>query len=361
MLYDLLVPLADQHTFFNVFRYITFRAAYATVTALVLAFVLGPWVIRKLTALKAGQMIRQEGPEAHYKKAGTPTMGGVLIILSTVIPTVLWADLSEPFIQIILVATLWMGGLGFLDDYLKVVQRRSRGLIAAQKIIGQVLLGIVLGAWLYLQPVHGDYTTLTSVPFFKNRFVDFGWFYVPFIILVVTAATNAVNLTDGLDGLAIGLAAIAAAAFGAFAYIIGRADWSQYLQILYLPGSGELTIYCLALLGAALGFLWFNAHPAQVFMGDTGSLALGGAFGTLAILLKIEFVLVLVGGVFVLEALSVIVQVVSFKLRGRRVFRMSPLHHHFELAGWEEEKVVMRFYILGILFALLAASTLKLR
>ncbi|HUO99980.1 MAG TPA: phospho-N-acetylmuramoyl-pentapeptide-transferase [Gemmatimonadota bacterium] len=361
MLYDLLVPLADQHTFFNVFRYITFRAAYATVTALVLAFLLGPWIIRKLTALKAGQMIRQEGPEAHYKKAGTPTMGGVLIILATVIPTLLWADLGEPFIRIILVATLWMGGLGFLDDYLKVVKRQSRGLIAAQKIIGQVLLGIVLGAWLYLQPVHGEYTTLTSVPFFKNRYIDFGWFYVPFIILVVTAATNAVNLTDGLDGLAIGLAAIAAAAFGAFAYIIGRADWSQYLQILYLPGSGELTIYCLALLGAALGFLWFNAHPAQMFMGDTGSLALGGAFGTLAILLKIEFVLVLVGGVFVLEALSVIVQVVSFRLRGRRVFRMSPLHHHFELSGWEEEKVVMRFYILGILFALLAASTLKLR
>ncbi|CAN5284003.1 phospho-N-acetylmuramoyl-pentapeptide-transferase [soil metagenome] len=361
MLYDLLVPLADQHAFFNVFRYITFRAAYATVTALLLAFVLGPWVIRKLTDLKAGQIIRREGPEAHHKKAGTPTMGGVLIILSTVIPTILWADLSEPFIQIILVATLWMGGLGFLDDYLKVVKRQSKGLIAVQKIIGQVLLGVLLGAWLYLQPLHGEYTTLTSVPFFKNRFVDLGWLYVPFIIFVMIAATNAVNLTDGLDGLAIGLAAIAAAAFGVFAYIIGRADWSQYLQIPYLPGSGELTIYCLALLGAALGFLWFNAHPAQVFMGDTGSLALGGAFGTLAILLKMEFVLVLVGGVFVLETLSVIIQVASFKLRGKRVFKMSPLHHHFELSGWEEEKVVMRFYILGVLFALLAASTLKLR
>lgn len=361
MLYDLLVPLADQHTFFNVFRYITFRAAYATVTALIIAFVLGPWVIRRLQALKAGQMIREEGPERHYQKAGTPTMGGVLIILSTVIPTLLWADLREPFIQIILVATLWMGTLGFLDDYLKVIKRRSRGLIATQKIVGQALFGVILGLWLYLSPMHGEYVTMTSVPFFKELFVNFGWLYIPFIIFVVIASTNAVNLTDGLDGLAIGLAAIAAAAFAAFAYVIGRADWSQYLQILYLPGAGELTIYCLALLGAALGFLWFNAHPAEVFMGDTGSLALGGAFGTLAILLKIEFVLVLVGGVFVLETLSVIIQVGSYKLRGKRVFKMSPLHHHFELSGWEEAKIVMRFYILGLLFALLAASTLKLR
>lgn len=361
MLYHLLVPLADQHAFFNVFRYITFRSAYATVTALLLAFVLGPWVIRKLRDLKAGQMIREEGPQAHQRKAGTPTMGGVLIILAVVLPTVLWADVSEPWIQIVLVATLWMGGLGFLDDYLKVIKRRSKGLIAIQKIVGQALFGVLLGVWLYLDPVHGDFTTVTAVPFFKERFVDFGWFYIPFIIFVVIAATNAVNLTDGLDGLAIGLAGIAAAAFAAFAYVIGRADWSQYLQIVYLPGSGELTVYCAALLGAALGFLWFNAHPAQVFMGDTGSLALGGAFGTLAILLKMEFVLVIVGGVFVIETLSVIVQVISFKWRGKRVFKMSPLHHHFELSGWAEEQIVMRFYILGVLCALLAASTLKLR
>ncbi|MBW3660844.1 MAG: phospho-N-acetylmuramoyl-pentapeptide-transferase [Gemmatimonadetes bacterium] len=361
MLYHLFVPLADEYTFFNLFRYITFRSAYATVTALVLSFVLGPWVIRKLRALKAGQMIRAEGPQSHQRKAGTPTMGGVLILAAVVVPTLLWADLTDRFIQIVLVATLWMGGLGFLDDWLKVVKRRSRGLIAIQKIVGQVLFSVLLGAWLYLDPIHGDYVTMTSVPFFKERFVDFGWFYIPFIIVVVTAATNAVNLTDGLDGLAIGLSGIAAAAFAAFAYVIGRSDWSQYLQILYLPGAGELTIYCLALMGAALGFLWFNAHPAQVFMGDTGSLALGGAFGTLAILLKIEFVLVLVGGVFVLEALSVIIQVVSFKLRGERVFKMSPLHHHFELSGWAEETIVLRFYILGIMFAMLAASTLKLR
>ena len=361
MLYHLLFPFADQHAFFNVFRYITFRSAYATVTALLLAFVLGPWVIRKLRDLKAGQMIREEGPQAHQRKAGTPTMGGVLIIVAIVVPTVLWADISEPWIQMVLVATVWMGVLGFLDDYLKVVKRRSKGLIATQKIVGQALFGVVLGAWLYFEPVHGGMTTMTAVPFFKTRFVDFGWLYIPFIIFVVIAATTAVNLTDGLDGLAIGLAGIAAAAFAAFAYVIGRADWSQYLQIPYLPGSGELTVYCAALLGAALGFLWFNAHPAQVFMGDTGSLALGGAFGTLAILLKMEFVLVIVGGVFVLETLSVIIQVISFKWRGKRVFKMSPLHHHFELSGWAEEQIVMRFYILGVLCALLAASTLKLR
>jgi phospho-N-acetylmuramoyl-pentapeptide-transferase len=288
-------------------------------------------------------------------------MGGVLIILAVVLPTVLWADIREPWVQIVIVATLWMGGLGFLDDYLKVVKRRSKGLIAVQKIVGQALFGVLLGAWLYLQPIHGDYTTMTMVPFFKERFIDFGWLYIPFIIFVVIASTNAVNLTDGLDGLAIGLAGIAAAAFAAFAYVIGRADWSQYLQILYLPGSGELTVYCAALMGAALGFLWFNAHPAQVFMGDTGSLALGGAFGTLAILLKMEFVLVIVGGVFVIETLSVIIQVISFKLRGKRVFKMSPLHHHFELSGWAEPKVIVRFWILSILFALLSLSTLKLR
>jgi phospho-N-acetylmuramoyl-pentapeptide-transferase len=361
VLYELLVPFADEHVFFNVFRYITFRAAYATVTALVLSFVLGPWVIRKLRSLKAGQMIREEGPESHQRKAGTPTMGGVLIITSTVIPTLLWADLKEPFIQMVIVGTLWMGGLGFLDDYLKVVKRRSRGLIATQKIVGQVLFGVILGVWLHLVPQHGIYTTITPMPFFKSVFIDFGWFYIPFIIFVVIASTNAVNLTDGLDGLAIGLSGIAVVAFAAFAYVIGRADWSSYLQILHFAGSGELTVYCAALLGAALGFLWFNAHPAEVFMGDTGSLALGGAFGTLGVLLKMEFVLVLVLGVFVLETLSVIIQVVSFKARGKRVFKMSPLHHHFELSGWAEEKVVLRFYILGILCALIAASTLKLR
>lgn len=361
MLFDFLVPLADYNTFFNVFRYITFRSAYATVTALVLAFVFGPWLITRLRTLGAGQPIRDDGPEHHQKKAGTPTMGGVLVILATVVPTLLWADLSQPFIQIILFATLWMGAVGFADDYLKVVKQRSKGLIAKQKLAGQISLGVILGVWLHYVPVHDGLTTMTSVPFFKERFVDFGWLYIPFIVIVVTATTNAVNFTDGLDGLAIGLSAIAATAFAVFAYVIGRADWSGYLQIPYFAGSGELTVYCAALLGAALGFLWFNAHPAQVIMGDTGSMAIGGAFASLAILLKMEFVLVFVGGVFVLETLSIIIQVASFKLRGKRVFRMSPIHHHFELLGWPEEKIVMRFYILGVLFALLAASTLKLR
>ncbi|MBA2566004.1 MAG: phospho-N-acetylmuramoyl-pentapeptide-transferase [Gemmatimonadetes bacterium] len=361
MLYHLLAPLVGVDTFFNVFRYITFRAAYATVTALLLSFLVGPPIIRKMRELKAGQTIREEGPRSHQSKAGTPTMGGLIILISTVVPTLLWADLSNPFIHLLLLSTIWMGVLGFLDDYLKVVKRKSRGLIARQKLIGQALLGILLGALLYLRPIHGDFVTQTSVPFFKNVFLALGVLYVPFIIFFLTGITNAVNLTDGLDGLAIGLAGIAGFAFAGFSYVAGRADWSSYLQTLYLPGAGELTIYSMSLVGAALGFLWFNAHPAEIFMGDTGSLAVGGAFGTLAILLKAEFLLVIVGGVFVMEAGSVILQVASFKLRGKRIFRMSPIHHHFELLGWNEQKIVTRFYILGILFALLALSTLKIR
>jgi phospho-N-acetylmuramoyl-pentapeptide-transferase len=361
MLYHFFVGLVDVDTFFNVFRYITFRAAYATVTALFLSFLIGPYIIRKLRELKAGQRIREEGPESHQAKAGTPTMGGLMILIATVVPTVLWADLRNPFIHVVLLATIWMGGLGFLDDYLKIVKRKSEGLIGRRKLLGQVLLAILLGYLLQARPIHGEFVTETSVPFLKNVFLELGWFYIPFIVIVLVGSSNAVNLTDGLDGLAIGLTAIAGFAFAGFAYVAGRADWSNYLQILYLPGAGELTIYCMSLVGAALGFLWFNAHPAQIFMGDTGSLALGGAFGTLAILLKSEFLLVIVGGVFVIEAVSVILQVASFRLRGKRIFRMSPIHHHFELAGWDEQKIVVRFYILGILFALLALSTLKIR
>ncbi|MFN2431914.1 MAG: phospho-N-acetylmuramoyl-pentapeptide-transferase [Gemmatimonadota bacterium] len=361
MLYDLLVQLVDVHSFFNVFRYITVRAAYATVTALAISFLVGPFIIRKMRELKAGQTIRREGPERHQAKAGTPTMGGLIILVATIVPTLLWADLTNPYVHVLLLATIWMGVLGFLDDYLKVVHKKSKGLIGRQKLVGQVLLGVVLGVLLHVRPIHGDYVTQTSVPFLKSVFLELGWVYIPFLVFVLTASSNAVNLTDGLDGLAIGLAGIAAFAFAGFAYVAGRADWSSYLQILYLPGAGELTIYCMSLVGAALGFLWFNAHPAEIFMGDTGSLALGGAFGTLAILLKSEFLLVIVGGVFVMEAASVILQVASFRLRGKRIFRMSPLHHHFELAGWDEQKVVARFYILGILFALLALSTLKIR
>jgi phospho-N-acetylmuramoyl-pentapeptide-transferase len=361
MLYHLLVRLVEFDSFFNVFRYITFRAAYATVTALLLSFLIGPWIIRRMRDLKAGQTIRREGPESHQSKAGTPTMGGLIILASTVVPTLLWADLRNPYIHILLISTVWMGVLGFLDDYLKVVKRKSKGLIGRQKLVGQVALGVLLGVLLHLRPIHGAFVTQTSVPFFKNVFLDLGWLYVPFIVLVLVSSSNAVNLTDGLDGLAIGLAGIAGFAFAGFAYVAGRADWSSYLQILYLPGAGELTVYCMSLVGAALGFLWFNAHPAEIFMGDTGSLAMGGAFGTLAILLKAEFLLVIVGGVFVMEAASVILQVASFRLRKKRIFRMSPIHHHFELIGWDEQKIVVRFYILGILFALLALSTLKIR
>ena len=361
MLYHLLVRLVEVDTFFNVFRYLTFRAAYATVTALLLSFLIGPWIIRKMRELKAGQTIREEGPERHRAKAGTPTMGGLIILAATVVPTLLWADLRNPYIHLLLLATIWMGVLGFLDDYLKVVKRKSEGLIARQKLVGQILLGILLGVLLHVRPIHGEFVTQTSVPFLKNVFLDLGWFYVPFIVLVLVGSSNAVNLTDGLDGLAIGLAGIAGFAFAGFAYVAGRADWSSYLQILYLPGAGELTVYCMSLVGAALGFLWFNAHPAEIFMGDTGSLAMGGAFGTLAILLKAEFLLVIIGGVFVMEAASVILQVASFRLRKKRIFRMSPIHLHFELIGWDEQKIVVRFYILGILFALLALSTLKIR
>jgi phospho-N-acetylmuramoyl-pentapeptide-transferase len=361
MLYHLLVRLVEVNSFFNVFRYITFRSAYATVTALLLAFLIGPWIIRKMRELKAGQTIREEGPESHQAKAGTPTMGGLIILIATVVPTLLWADLRNPYVHLLLVSTIWMGVLGFLDDYLKVVKRKSKGLIGRQKLVGQILLGVLLGVLLHVRPIHGEFVTQTSVPFIKNMFLDLGWFYVPFIVLVLVGSSNAVNLTDGLDGLAIGLAGIAAFAFAGFAYVAGRADWSSYLQILYLPGAGELSIYCMSLVGAALGFLWFNAHPAEIFMGDTGSMAMGGAFGTLAILLKAEFLLVIVGGVFVMEAVSVILQVASFRLRRKRIFRMSPIHHHFELMGWDEQKIVVRFYILGILFALLALSTLKIR
>lgn len=361
MLYHLLVQLVELDSFFNVFRYITFRAAYATVTALVISFLIGPFIIRRMRELKAGQTIREEGPESHQVKAGTPTMGGLIILVATVVPTLLWADVRNPFIHILLLSTIWMGVLGFLDDYLKVVKRKSKGLIGRQKLVGQILLGVLLGVLLHVRPIHGEFVTSTSVPFFKNVFLNLGWLYVPFIVLVLAGSSNAVNLTDGLDGLAIGLAGIAGFAFAGFSYVAGRADWSSYLQILYLPGAGELTIYCMSLVGAALGFLWFNAHPAEIFMGDTGALAIGGAFGTLAILLKSEFLLVIVGGVFVMEAASVILQVVSFRVRGKRIFRMSPIHHHFELAGWDEGKIVVRFYILGILFALLALSTLKIR
>ena len=367
MLYHFLAPLADTHIMFNLFRYITFRAAGGMATALVLSFLLGPWIIARLRALRVGQVVRQEGPSEHLTKAGTPTMGGVLILVATTVSTLLWADLTQGNILISLTVLLWTGMLGFLDDYLKVVRKRTEGLVGKYKLVGQGLIGLLVAVGLLVLPVMDD-PTWTMVPFVANWHIDFYWWaFIPWVMLVLAGSSNAVNLSDGLDGLAAGLAAIAAATFGIFAYLIGRVDTSAYLGLLYVQGAGELTIFCLALAGAALGFLWYNAHPAEVFMGDTGSLAMGGAMGAVAILLKMELLLIAVGGVFVLEAVSVMLQVGWFRITarkygsGRRLFAMAPLHHHFEHKGWAESKVIIRFWILGILCALVAFSTLKIR
>lgn len=375
MFYYLLAPLGKKWLFFNLFNYISFRAAGATVTALLIAFVVGPGIIRRLRAHKVGQVIRAEGPASHQSKRGTPTMGGLIILLATVVPTLLWAQLDNRFVLVALLSILWMGAIGFLDDYLKIVQGKSRGLVAKWKLVGQCGFGIMLGLLLLVEPVVAETTlpaTATTLPFLKYLVVNFApLIFVLFVTTVITGSSNAVNLTDGLDGLATGLAAVSALAFAVFAYILGRTDLTSFLYLFYLPGAGELAIFCAALMGACLGFLWFNAHPAQVFMGDTGSLAIGGAFGTVAILLKAEFLLLIIGGVFAAEAISVIVQTSVYKwfkrTRGKeyadshRVFRMAPLHHHFEKLGWAETTVVTRFYILGILCALVAFATLKLR
>jgi phospho-N-acetylmuramoyl-pentapeptide-transferase len=375
MLYHLLAPLAHKYLIFNLFNYISFRAAGAMLTALLFAFLVGPGIIAVLRAKKIGQVVRAEGLASHQGKRGTPTMGGLIIVLATVIPTLLWAPLTNRFVVVALLAMLWTGGIGFVDDYLKIVEGKSRGLVAKWKLIGQCTFGLALGLYLLFFPVvHPDTipATGTTVPFFKYTLVVFApWLYVGFVTFVVSGASNAVNMTDGLDGLATGLTAIAAAAFAFFAYVFGRVDATSYLQFYYLPGAGELTVFCAALMGGAIGFLWFNAYPAQVFMGDTGALAIGGALGTVSILLRAEFLLLIIGGMFVAEQLSVALQIGVYKYfkmtRGReyadahRVFRMAPLHHHFEKKGWAETTVVTRFYILGILCALVAFATLKLR
>jgi phospho-N-acetylmuramoyl-pentapeptide-transferase len=361
MLFHLLYPLHAHFGAFNVFRYITFRSAMAVLTALLLSFVLGPGLIRRLQSLQIGQEIREEGPTSHRTKRGTPTMGGLLIIAAVAIPTLLWADLRNGFVWISVVSMVLFGAIGFADDYLKVARKRNLGLSARRKFGLQVLVAAALGALLVWIASQGLFTTRLSFPFFKWILPDLSWAYVLFAVLVLTGSANAVNLTDGLDGLAIGSVLVVSSAFTVLAYAAGNAIVADYLGIPNVKGTGELTVFCGALVGASLGFLWFNCHPAEVFMGDVGSMALGGALGTTALLIKQEFLLVIAGGLFVVEALSVILQVGSFRLRGTRIFRMSPLHHHFELQGWSETKVVIRFWIIAIIFALLALATLKLR
>jgi len=363
MLLYLLYPLHTYATIFNVTRYITFRTAAASLTALALSLVLGPWMIRKLRDFQIGQVIRLEGPQSHRAKAGTPTMGGLLILTSALVPTLLWADLSNPYVWIAVLATAAFGAVGFTDDYLKIVRRSHHGLLPRYKMGGQILVALAVGVAVLLLSQQNPplYNTRLIFPFFKTLIPDLGWFYIAFTVLVLVGASNAVNLTDGLDGLAISTFAVSAAAFTALAYVTGHAVLAQYLLLVRFPPAGELTVFCGALVGASLGFLWYNSYPADIFMGDVGSLALGGALGTVAILIKQELLLPIVGGVFVIEALSVIIQVAYFKLTGDRVFKMAPIHHHFELIGWSEPKVIARFVIMAIIFALFSLTTLKLR
>jgi len=361
---------------FRVFQYATFRTGMASLTALGLSLALGPWMIARLRKFQIGQHIREEGPESHRKKAGTPTMGGVLIVVSIVVPTLLWANLEVPAIWVALTAIVLFGAVGFLDDYSKLRRKRNLGLTARRKIVLQILASLVVGGELLWMNALGVYSTSMNVPFFKNFRPDLlvdAWlrhpwsypfafvFFFGFVAIVLVGATNSVNLTDGLDGLAIGLMIIAAGAMTALSYLSGHADFARYLELSRTPGAAELTIFCGAMTGASLGFLWYNAHPAEVFMGDVGSLALGGGLGVVAVLLKQEILLLFIGGVFVIEALSVILQVGSFKLRGKRIFKMAPIHHHFEQLGWEESKVIARFWIAGLVMALFALTTLKLR
>jgi phospho-N-acetylmuramoyl-pentapeptide-transferase len=373
----LLVPLVKDFGFLRIFNYISFRAAGAAVTALLVSFIVGPLIIKRLRRMRLHQVIREGTPDSHQEKRRTPTMGGLIILAATLIPTILWAKLSSRYVLIAMFVMLWMGFIGFTDDFLKLKQRqagkKNTGLIEGYKLLGQISIGIALGWVLWHYPLSTLPGASTTLPFYKYILVvpSFAWVYVLFVTFVLTGTSNAVNITDGLDGLAAGLTAIAVLTLALFAYVIGRIDASAYLQVFYLRGAGELTVFCAAIMGACIGFLWYNTHPAQVFMGDTGSLALGGALGAIAILLKSEFVLLLVGGVFVAEMMSVIIQRSVFKFnrkrrgleyaQSHRVFRLAPLHHHFEKGGWAESQVVVRFWIIGILCAFLALSTLKLR
>jgi phospho-N-acetylmuramoyl-pentapeptide-transferase len=376
MFYFLYLKFHNQIHLLNLFRYITFRTAYASLTALLLSLILGPWLIRLLKEFQIGQYVRAEGPKSHQAKAGTPTMGGVLINLCIFVPTLLWADLRNVFVWLVLGVTAAFAGIGFWDDYQKVQHRNNLGLTGRTKLLLQILVSFVFGVILIFLSAHGSYSTTLTVPFFKRYRPDFlirsflsnVWTYpfaflpfLLFLILILVGCSNAVNLTDGLDGLAIGCVIITASALTVLTYVAGHAVLSAYLDLEHLPRVGELTIFCGSMVGSSLGFLWYNSYPAEIFMGDVGSLALGGAIAAVAVIIKQELLLPFIGGIFVVEALSVIIQVVSFKLRGKRVFRMAPIHHHFELGGWKEAKVIARFWIASLVFALLALTTLKLR
>ena len=359
MLYHLLYPLKTVFGGFNVFRYITFRTIFAILTGLSLSLLLGPWFIRKLKELQIGQYIREDGPQSHFSKTGTPTMGGVMIIFTILATTLLWTDLANPYIWLLILVALGFGFIGFLDDYLKVIKKHNKGLSGRAKLVGQTMVALAPALWLYFTP---SFSTTLTVPFFKQVQPDLGWFFIPFAVFIIVGTANAVNLTDGLDGLAIGPVTIAAGFYMIFCYLAGNIKIATYLQIPYVRGVGELSIYLGALVGAGVGFLWFNAYPAQVFMGDVGALALGGVLGTVALATKQEILLAIVGGLFVVEALSVILQVGFFKMsNGKRIFRMAPLHHHFELKGWPEPKIIVRFWIISIVLGLLSLSALKLR
>ncbi|MDR3604080.1 MAG: phospho-N-acetylmuramoyl-pentapeptide-transferase [Syntrophaceae bacterium] len=358
MLYHFLYPLNADLILFNVFRYISFRAIMATLTALMISFLLGKPLIDYLREFQIGQMIRDDGPQTHLEKSGTPTMGGVLILFAMTFSCLLWARLDNIYVWVVLGVTLSYGAIGFLDDYLKICRQSPKGLSGKQKLGLQLLIGGLVGFFLWMDP---SFRTTLAVPFFKHVQPDLGFWYPVFAALVIAGASNAVNLTDGLDGLAIGPVMICGATYLLFAYVAGHLKLAQYLQVPYIPGSGELCVVCGAMLGAGMGFLWYNAYPAEVFMGDVGSLSLGGFLGAVAVVTKHEILLAIAGGVFVIEAVSVILQVASFKATGKRIFNMAPIHHHFELKGWPEPKVIVRFWILSIVFALMAMSTLKLR
>jgi phospho-N-acetylmuramoyl-pentapeptide-transferase len=361
MLYWLVQPLSDTWIGFNVFRYLTFRTGLAIATAFFLSLVVGPWLVARLQALQVRQSIREEGPEHHQVKAGTPTMGGILIVGSFSLTTLMWADLKNPYVWTVLLVTLGYAGIGLADDWIKVYRSRNLGLTTRQKFLLQVMVGIAAGVAARTAAMPAPHAGSLAVPFFKDVLVPLGFLYVPFVVVVLLGSSNAVNLTDGLDGLAVGAIAVAASTYTVFVYVAGHLRIAEYLRIVPVSGAGEVAIFTGAMVGASLGFLWFNCHPAQVFMGDVGSLALGGGIGMVAVVAKQELLLVLVGGLFVLEALSVLIQVGSYKLRGTRVFRMAPLHHHFELLGWTETQVVVRFWIIAVVFALAGLSTLKLR